>query len=174
MARYKHMLSREIFMCLTGGGRVECGAEVFTVFKGSIEIGNNVKIGKGAIISNYERPGSVKIGDGTIIGWNNNYYCQGGLVIGRNVLFASNVCILTANHGFANLGMPIVEQESEYDAVVIGDDSWIGYNVIILPGVSIGRHVVIGAGSVVTHDMPDNSVCAGNPCKVIRIIKGRE
>ena len=164
-------MSPEIISAILEGAIVECGAEVYTAFPGTIKLGKKIHIGRIAVISNYEKPGHVSIGDNTTIGWHNNFYCQGGVKIGSNVLFASYVCILTSNHGYKNVDTPIKMQESEYAAVEISDDSWIGYNVIILPGVKIGRHVVIGAGSVVTHDMPDYSVCVGNPCKVIRFLK---
>lgn len=90
----------------------------------------------------------VKIGD----------YCQ----------MAPNVAIYTAGH-------PIhpITRNSMYEygkEVVIGDNVWIGGNAVICPGVHIGNHVVIGAGSVVTKDIPDWSVAAGNPCRVIRQI----
>lgn len=90
----------------------------------------------------------VKIGD----------YCQ----------MAPNVAIYTAGH-------PIhpITRISMYEygkEVVIGDNVWIGGNAVICPGVHIGNHVVIGAGSVVTKDIPDWSVAAGNPCRVIRQI----
>ena len=58
--------------------------------------------------------------------------------------------------------------------VTIGSDVWIGGNVVINPGVTIGSNVVIGSGSVVTKDIPDNSVAAGNPCKVIRSITSED
>ncbi len=162
--------SSEVVKCILNNGYVESDVKVFSAFKYSIHIGKNVKIGKGTVISNYEMDGQVHIGDGTSIGWYNNFYCQGGLEIGRNVLFASNVCILTSNHKHSNVNIPIKDQGSSYAPVRIGDDSWIGYNVIILPGVSIGKHTVIGAGSIVTHDMPNNAICAGNPCRLLHHI----
>lgn len=159
--------------CILKDGHVEEHAKIFSSFPNTVHIGAKVKIGRGSIISNFERPGQIEIGDDVSIGWNNTFYCQGGVKIGKGALFASNVCILTSNHGFADLCSPIKNQQSSYAPVVIGDDTWIGYNVVILPGVHIGKHVVIGAGSIVTRDMPDNSVCAGNPCRVIRVLSGK-
>ena len=54
--------------------------------------------------------------------------------------------------------------------IKVGNNVWIGGNVVVLPGVTIGNNVTIGAGAVVTHDVPDNVVAAGNPCKVIKKI----
>ena len=166
----KHKYSPYAFKCIFNNGHIGHGVRIFSAFKNSIHIGTNVIIGKGTIISNYEKNGQVYIGDGTSIGWYNNFYCQGGLDIGRNVLFASYVCILTSNHKYSNAHIPIIEQGSSYAAVSIGDNCWIGYNVVILSGVSIGKHTVVGAGSIVTHDLPDHAVCAGNPCRVLHYI----
>lgn len=83
-------------------------------------------------------------------------------------MFAPNVSIYTAGH-------PVhpVSRQSGYEygiPVSIGNNVWIGGNVVITPGVTIGDNVVIGAGSVVTKDIPANVVAAGNPCRVIREI----
>lgn len=88
--------------------------------------------------------------------------------IGDNCQFAPNVSIYTAGH-------PIhpVSRNSLYEygkEVIIGDNVWIGGNTVICPGVHIGSNTVIGAGSVVTRDIPDWCVAAGNPCRVIRKI----
>lgn len=101
-----------------------------------------------------------------------NYNCvildNAKVKIGDNCLLAPNVAIYTAGHAIhpvtRNLGY-------EYGIeITIGDNVWIGGNVVICPGVHIGNNVVIGAGSVVTKDIPDWSFAAGNPCKVIREI----
>ena len=88
--------------------------------------------------------------------------------IGDNCQMAPNVAIYTAGH-------PIhpVSRNSAYEygkEVTIGDNVWLGGNTVVCPGVHIGNNVVIGAGSVVTRDIPDWSIAAGNPCKVIRKI----
>ncbi len=88
--------------------------------------------------------------------------------IGDNCQFAPNVTIYTAGH-------PIhpVSRNSLYEygkEVIIGDNVWIGGNTVICPGVHVGSNTVIGAGSVVTRDIPDWCVAAGNPCRVIRKI----
>lgn len=101
-----------------------------------------------------------------------NYNCTildvAKVKIGDNCLLAPNVAIYTAGH-------PIYPEtrNSFYEygkEVVIGDNVWIGGNAVVCPGVRIGSNVVIGAGSVVTKDIPDWSLAAGNPCKVIRKI----
>ena len=101
-----------------------------------------------------------------------NYNCTlidvARIKIGDNCMMAPNVSVYTAGH-------PVhpVSRNSTYEygkEVTIGDNVWLGGNTVVCPGVHIGSNVVIGAGSVVTKDIPDWCVAAGNPCKVIRKI----
>jgi len=101
-----------------------------------------------------------------------NYNCTildvAKVVIGDNCMMAPNVAIYTAGHP---VHPDCRNTQYEYGIeVVIGDNVWIGGNSVICPGVHIGSNTVIGAGSVVTKDIPDWVIAAGNPCKVIRKI----
>jgi acetyltransferase-like isoleucine patch superfamily enzyme len=78
------------------------------------------------------------------------------------------VYITDQNHGYEDVTRPISQQSQPERPVVIGDGSWLGHGAVVLPGVTIGKHVVIGANSVVTKDIPDFSVAVGSPAKVIR------
>ena len=90
------------------------------------------------------------------------------VIIGDNVLIAPNVGIYTAGHP---IHFEKRNQEWEYAfPITIGDNVWIGGNVVINPGVSIGNNSVIGSGSVVTKDIPENVIAIGNPCRVLREI----
>ena len=90
------------------------------------------------------------------------------VTIGNNVLFAPNVGIYTAGHP---LHAELRNQEYEYAfPITIGNNVWVGGNVVINPGITIGDNAVIGSGSVVTKDIPANVIAAGNPCKVLRSI----
>jgi maltose O-acetyltransferase len=94
---------------------------------------------------------------------------QGNVVIGRNVMMGPDVKIYSRNHVYAALDIPMQEQGVISYKAVIGDDVWISSNVVILPGKKIGSHSIIGAGSVVTKDVPDYAIVAGNPARVIRM-----
>lgn len=89
------------------------------------------------------------------------------VTIGNYSMFGPAVQIYTATHPF---DAALRRREEFGKPVVIGDDVWVGGGAIICPGVTIGSRTVIGAGSVVTRDVPDDVVAAGNPCRVIRAI----
>ncbi len=98
------------------------------------------------------------------------YNCDigGVLTFGDNCLVGPRCIFRTANHNFSSNEIPIRHQGHTTQNIQIGNDVWLGANVIVLPGVTIGNHVVIGAGSVVTKDLPDFSVAVGNPARVIK------
>ncbi|WP_113674276.1 sugar O-acetyltransferase [Vallitalea guaymasensis] len=111
---------------------------------------------------------NIEVGENFFANYNCIMLDVGKIIIGKNVMFAPNVAVYTAGH-------PIHpdSRNSGYEygiGVTIGDNVWIGGNVVINPGVNIGNNVVIGSGSVVTKDIPDNMIAVGNPCKVIREI----
>lgn len=115
---------------------------------------------------------NIEIGDSFFANYNLTILDVGKVTIGNHVFIAPNVSIYTAGHP-----LHPNSRESGYEygiPVTIKDHVWIGGNVVILPGVTIGNNVTIGAGSVVTKDIPDWSVAAGNPCKVIRKITEEE
>lgn len=88
-----------------------------------------------------------------------------GIEISSNVLIAPDVKIISANHNFLNF-----EIYEKSKPIKIDENVWIGANSIILPGVKIGKNSIIAAGSIVTRDVDDNSLCAGNPAKFIKKI----
>lgn len=119
-----------------------------------------------------ETPFQCDIGETTHIGdhfFANHGCCfldGGGVYIGNNVLIGPNTGIYTPEHAF---DPELRAQGYEISRPVhIGDNVWIGGSVSILGGVTIGENTIIGAGSVVTHDIPANVIAAGNPCKVLR------
>lgn len=91
----------------------------------------------------------------------------GKVSIGNNVIFGPNSVVMDCSgHTLVNRGLPNELEQLKVEPVIIGNDVWIGYGCIVLPGVNIGAGAVIGAGSVVTKDIPSNCMAAGNPCIV--------
>jgi maltose O-acetyltransferase len=126
--------------------------------------GKNINIEKGASFGSGK---NIEIGDDSGIGEN----CQipDNIKIGRDVMMGPDVLIIGKNHEFQNLQIPMrLQGAKDASPVVIGDDVWIGARTIILPGITINKGAIIGAGSVVTHDIPAFAICAGNPARVIR------
>ena len=113
---------------------------------------------------------NISIGDDTIINFNMTILDEAKVTIGNHVFIGPNCSIYCACH-------PLDAEERDKGVewalpVTIGDHVWIGGSVTILPGVTIGAKSVIGAGSVVTKDVPEGVVAVGNPCKVIKKIYG--
>ena len=129
-------------------------------------------LGRGSVVESYScinnAVGDVIIGDHTRIGLHNTII--GPVSIGNNVNLAQGITVTALNHNFGDATKRIDEQGVSTKPVVIGDDVWIGANVVVLPGVTIGSHCVVAAGAVVTKDVPDHTLVAGVPAKVIKTI----
>ena len=110
----------------------------------------------------------IRIGDRSLIGRGSTVVGHTSIVIGDDVWTGHNVHITDMNHNYEDLDTPIGRQWMEPEPVVIGDGAWLGHGTVVLPGATIGRHVTIGANSVVTGEIPDFCVAAGNPARVIR------
>ena len=108
----------------------------------------------------------VHFGSGIYANSNLTIVDDGHVYVGDKVMFGPNVTIATANHPIE----PSLRAKGlQYNKdVYVGENTWIGAGVIIVPGVHIGKNTVIGGGSVVTKDIPDNVVAVGNPCRVLR------
>jgi maltose O-acetyltransferase len=129
-----------------------------------VKCGKNINIERGA---NFGR--NVEIGDYSGIGQNAQLFTQAKITIGKNVMMGPEVIILTQNHAHENIEIPMEQQGNQQPSpVLIDDDVWIGIRAIILPGVHIGKSSIIGAGSVVTKDVPPFSIVGGNPAKIIK------
>lgn len=129
--------------------------------------GKNVYLGNGGIAT-YE---NISIGNHVYIG--SNYVLQsahGKIIIGNHVMFGPGVHIHGGNHIYNRVGEymdTITKQDASDGEVVIEDDVWIGSNAIVLSGVHIGYGSIVGAGAVVTKDVAEGSIVAGNPAHVI-------
>lgn len=126
--------------------------------------GTNINIEKGA---DFGKGSAISIGNNSGLGI--NCRVRGPLDIGDNVMMGPDVVILTSSHNHGRTDIPMNAQGHALPKrVSIGNDVWIGTRVIILPGVNIGNGAIIGAGAVVTKDVPDMAVVGGCPAKVIK------
>lgn len=119
-------------------------------------------------ISSSKEECRLVIEDGCTIGNFNHIYSTKKVILHKNVLTADKVYISDNLHGFEDVHMPILKQPVKQNGEVeIGEGSWLGENVCVL-GVKIGKHCVVGANSVVTHDIPDYCVAVGAPAFIIK------
>jgi len=110
--------------------------------------------------------GPVIIGDRTKIGLSNTII--GPVTIGNDIRLAQNITLSGLNHNYTDISLPIHAQGVTTAPIVIEDETWIGANVVIVAGVTVGKHCIIAAGSIVTKNIPSYSVAVGNPARVIK------
>jgi len=146
-----------------------------------IRIGANTMIGPHVSLSAGMVPGQqcmsdpvVSIGDRCLIGRASGIVGHLSIVIEDDVWTGHHVYITDQNHGYEDLDLPISMQSMPERPVHIGAGSWLGHGTVVLPGAVIGKHVVIGANSVVRGEIPDNCVAAGNPVRVIKHLVAAE
>ncbi|MFN6961433.1 MAG: acyltransferase, partial [Rhodocyclaceae bacterium] len=133
--------------------------------QGSIRLGNQTSIGPYTLLE--ARGGQIKIGPRTVIGPFCALYGQGNLEIGADCMIASHVVCIPENHRFDRLDVPMRAQGVCQQGIRIGDDVWLATRVVVVDGVSIGQGAVIGAGAVVTHDVPPYAIAHGVPARVV-------
>lgn len=135
-----------------------------------IRFGDDVRVREHAWIqatSSLTHPGGgLVIGSGTYIGPRCLLGAGGGITIGARVTFGAGVQLLAENHEFRDAARLIQDQGVTRAGITVGDDVWVGNQVIVLDGVHIGRGAVIGAGAVVTTDVPSMAIVVGNPARV--------
>lgn len=156
---------------ISHGNHIVCGknvkfedySEIHGLCEDTLVFGDDVTIGRGVMI----RPSSyygkdlgkgLTIGDNSSIGPYGYVGCSGKITIGNNVMFGPKCSLFAENHVFSDTQMSIKSQGVAQKGITIEDDCWIASNVIILDGVTIGRGSVIGAGTIVTKDIPAESV----------------
>jgi acetyltransferase-like isoleucine patch superfamily enzyme len=128
------------------------------------ELGANSTIEDFAAINNGVGP--VIIGDRTKIGLSNTII--GPVTIGNDIRLAQNITLSGLNHNYEDINIPIHKQGVSTAPISIEDNTWIGANVVVLAGVTIGKHAIVAAGSIVTKDIPPYSVAVGNPARIIK------
>lgn len=138
-----------------------------------ISLGSGIFVGAGAwfqtLADGDAGRGSITIGDGTSMAGNCTLSSARAIRIGREVSFARGVYVADHTHAYDDCSLPVAAQGLASIAdVEIGDGAWLGQNAVVLPGVSIGRRAVVSANSVVAGDVPDYTVVAGAPARVVR------
>lgn len=140
-----------------------------------IHIGKRVRIKKYYRIECYPWFAGEKLNpnivfeDGVIIGPCLTIFCANTIKIGKDTIFAGNVTLISENHGTdPDSDIPYHAQPLSTGPIFIGEGCWFGHNVSVLPNVSIGKKCIIATNSVVTHSIPDYSIAAGVPAKVIK------
>ena len=162
-----------------GRGSVICFPHDTIMNERFIEIGSGTMIGPHVALSAGMVPGQecvtqpvVRIGDRCLIGRGSGIVGHLSIDIGNDVWTGHYVYITDQNHGYDDPALPISRQTQPERAVSIGDGSWLGHGTVVLPGTQIGRHVVIGANSVVSGTIPDYSVAVGAPARVVKLQGG--
>lgn len=134
---------------------------------------DQVKIGANTELRDYcvlEVGGTLNIGENCVIGAYNWLQSSGSITIGNGVIIGPHTAIISTTHQPPAPDTQVRLSPLQKGDVQIGDNTWIGAHVSILKGVRIGRNVTIGAGSVVTSDIPDNATAVGTPCKVVKTL----
>jgi acetyltransferase-like isoleucine patch superfamily enzyme len=131
---------------------------------------NHFSIGNNSVIEDFSTVnngvGDVEIGEKSLVGIGN--VIIGPVKIGNDVILAQNIVVSGLNHNYTDVSMPIHKQGVSVAEIVIEDECWIGANVVVTAGVTIGKHSVVAAGSVVTKNIPPYSIAVGNPSRIIK------
>lgn len=160
---------REDFAEIGDNVVIERGVLVF--HPQNIHIGSNVYIGHNSILHGYHK-NEIFLEDHSWIGQGCFLHGAGGIKVGRAVGLGPMVKVLTSYHLEGELSDPLIFNQLEFGEVNIEDGCDIGMGSILLPGVKVGEGSIVGAGSVVTKDIPPYSVSAGNPARLLRKRKG--
>jgi lipopolysaccharide O-acetyltransferase len=175
--RLSQRVSGKAFSLLVGGAFASFGARsvlqppVRLVGERSIAVGADVWVGGGSWLQSLSDGAgiSLEIGDGTSIAGNCVLSAAHSVRVGKKVLFARGVYVSDHIHRYDDTTRAVLDQGiTRVQPVEICDGAWLGENVVVCPGVRIGRGAVIGANSVVTEDVPDHSVAVGAPARVVR------
>ena len=167
---------------ITHGKHIRCGknvkfedfSEVHGLCSDGLNFGDYVTISRGVMI----RPSSyyggdygvgLTMGEHSSIGPYGYVGCSGRITIGKNVMFGPKCSLFAENHVFSDTESSIKSQGVQQKGITIEDDCWIGSNVTILDGVTVGKGSVIGAGTLVTKDIPAGSVVVDKRDKVMRV-----
>jgi acetyltransferase-like isoleucine patch superfamily enzyme len=135
---------------------------------GGMVFADGVRLCFGSYLITHTDVGYIRIGEGSYIGAYSQVWGHAGVEIGSHVLAAPGLLIVPYQHTFTDVNTPIYLQGGSQQRVVIEDDVYLGMGMRVLSGVTIGRGSVVGAGAVVTRDVPPLSIAVGVPARVIR------
>ena len=171
---FDQMMRRVIFRSLAKkvGNGLEVGANIGFKHLETFQIGNNVFMGESVYLQG-RLDGVAKIGDGCWIG-PQAYLDARNLELGKHVGWGPGAKVLGSEHAALPIDEPVISTTLRCKPVVVEDWADIGTNAVILPGVRIGKGAIVGAGAVVSKDIPQFTVAAGVPAKVIRNRKNKE
>ena len=145
---------------------------------GGITLGDNSLVMHGAVLHVYNfrnlPHAHITIGEDCLIGEYSVIRGQGGVTLGDRVYTSPFTQIIAVNHVFDDPTASFIDQGITAEGITVGDDVWLGANVVVTDGVCIGNGAVVAAGAVVTRDVPAHTVVAGVPAKVIREIDGKQ
>ncbi len=131
---------------------------------------NNFVLGDNSTIEDFctinNGVGDVLIGRRSRIGMSN--VLIGPVTIGNDVILAQNIVMSGLNHGYEDILLPPHDQPVSKKSITVENEVWIGANVVVVAGVTIGKHAIVAAGSIVTKNVPAYSVVAGNPARIIK------
>ena len=143
----------------------------FVSARAEIELSGDARLGRGTVISSFTK---VKVSGPFVTGPRAQVATgcflevgEGGLYLGEDVLIGPGCSLVTTNYRYDRVDVPVQQQGTVSKGISIGDRSWIGANCVILDGVTIGRDVIVVAGSVVSTSIPDRTIVQGNPAKAI-------
>ncbi len=146
------------------GSKVRRKARIDVLPNNTFHLGERVLIEDFAVLNN--AVGDLIIGDRSLVGISSTVI--GPVTIGNDVMLAQNIVISGLNHGYEDIKYSIREQLTITNPILIKDEAWIGANSVIVAGITIGKHSIVAAGSVVTKDVPDYTIVAGNPARIVK------
>ena len=131
-----------------------------------ITVGHGVFLGRGTILSC--KDGDIDLGDHVNIGFYSEIFSGSKVVVGEDGLFAAYTYLVGGGHQFEQTDLAVIAQPRSSVGITLGDNVWLGAGAKVMDGIRIGNGGVVGAGAVVTHDLPDGSVAVGVPARVVR------
>jgi acetyltransferase-like isoleucine patch superfamily enzyme len=184
---------KAIFKKIRSGCLIEKGVR-FEIPK-QVSLGKNVFIAESCWIGTGTNEGSIEIGENSFVAHRSTLAAQGGsilikkhvhisrgtyingignVVIGNDCMIGPNVVIISGTHNYSDIKTPIRKQGSVKEKIIIEDNVWLAANVNVMPGIRIGEGSVVGAGAVVTKDIPQYSIAVGVPARIIKNRKDYE